>query len=178
MSFGFSLSDFALCAQLCHNIYRALKEAPRECEAFALEILHLHNLLKVLAADIANVSAKPNGLVDLAKRQPNLSLYGAQCIELLIADIAGYSDSWSQLHRFHEHDSFRVPRASALEGFEFAVTALSTLKQRLSQAKFSRKIPRLRQDVANILSKLSAENVQIVRYDPRAIDRRRLHSHS
>lgn len=166
MSFGFSISDFALCAQICHGIYRAMKEAPRECEAFARELLHLHSLLQALSNDIEHVSEQPDGLAALAGRRPMLSEHGSRCIELLVADIADHENllkasgwralPWTDL-KVAEPFSFRF-EASA---FYFES---STLRQRFSQAKFVRQIPRLREAVASIISKLTFENVILIRY--------------
>jgi hypothetical protein len=180
MSFGFSISDFALCAQICHGIYRALKEAPRECEAFAEEVLHLHSLLQALSHDIEHISEQPDGVAALAGRRPMLSEHGSRCIELLVADIAVHKNllkasgwrvlSWTDL-MVAEPFAFRF-EASA---FYFEASAFyfeaSALRQRFSQAKFVRQIPHLREAVANIVSKLTFKNVILIRY--RAYQRHR-----
>ena len=173
MSFGFSISDFALCAQICHGIYRALKEAPRECEAFAEEVLHLHSLLQALSHDIEHISEQPDGVAALAGRRPMLSEHGSRCIELLVADIAVHKNllkasgwrvlSWTDL-------MVAEPFAFRFEASAFYFEA-SALRQRFSQAKFVRQIPHLREAVANIVSKLTFKNVILIRY--RAYQRHR-----
>jgi hypothetical protein len=161
MSFGFSISDFALCAQICHGIYRALKEAPRECEAFAQEALHLHSLLQALSPDIEHVSEQPDGVAALAGRRPMLSEHGSMCIELLVADIAGQKDFFKANVRVSNKLSWN----DLMVGHPFAFhLKASVLRQRFSQAKFARKIPRLREAVARIVSKLTLENVFLMRY--------------
>lgn len=158
MSFGFSISDFALCAQVCHGIYSALKEAPRECEIFAQEVLHLHSLLQALSSDIEQDSPRPDGLAALAGRHPMLSLHGSRCIELLVADIAGQKDFLTSGWKYND------PTVAAFFAFGFET---SGLKRRFSQAKFLRKIPRLREAVASIVRELTCENVIFIRYENR-----------
>lgn len=159
MSFGFSISDFALCAQICHGIYSALKEAPRECEIFAQEVLHLHSLLQALSSDIEQVSPQPDGLAPLAGRYPMLNVHKNRCMELLVADIAGQKDFLKSDWRYDD------PTVAAY----FATgKEASALKRRFSQAKFVRKIPRLREAVASIVRKLTFENVIVIRYENRS----------
>ena len=151
MSFGFSISDFALCANVTHQIWRALKDAPRECQTFAAEVAHLYSVLNALSDDIESLSQQPNGQASLAKVEPKLSEYGSRCIELLLVDIAGdpKAHSWENNPNFFDH---------LWNGNENP-----NLKQRFSQTKFARKIPRLREAVASIMNKLIAENVMVVR---------------
>ncbi len=164
MSFGFSISDFALCAQICYGIYRALKEAPRECEAFAQEVLHLHSLLQALSYDIEHVSEQPDGVAALAGRRPILSNHGSMCMELLVADIAGQKD-FLQAGDWRDRQSWTGPAVARYFAFGFST---SGLRQRFSQAKFVRKIPRLREALASIVRKLTFENVIFIRYDNRS----------
>lgn len=160
MSFGFSISDFALCAQICQGIYRALKEAPRECETFAQEVLHLHSLLQALSNDIEHVSEQPDGLAALAGRRSVLSEHGSRCIRLLVADIAGQEEF---LNANGWVDKLSWNHLVVAQPFTFYLEA-SELRRRFSQAKFARKIPRLREAVARIVSKLTLENVFLMRY--------------
>ncbi len=160
MSFGFSISDFALCAQICHGIYHALKEAPGECTIFAQEVLHLHNLLQALSKDIEYVSKEPDGLAALAGRRPMLSEHGSRCIELLVAEIAGWNHFLTKDWR---NKSFWVE--IPLSDFSFKT---SGLRRRFSQVKFARKIPHLREAVARIVRCLTFENVISIRYEERS----------
>ncbi|KAL8830178.1 MAG: hypothetical protein Q9191_001574 [Dirinaria sp. TL-2023a] len=70
-----------------YSIYRALKDAPKECEILAEEILHLNSVLKRLRDDIEAVgtesTAKP------PDERHGLGEHGARCLELLLADIGG-----------------------------------------------------------------------------------------
>jgi len=163
MSFGFSISDFALCAQVCHGIYRALKEASRECEAFAQEVLHLHSLLQALSNDIEHVSEQPDGLAALAGRRSMLSEHGSRCIELLVADIAGQKDFLKASDQIDSPKYLSRTDVMAMEYFLFRSERFG-LRQRFSQAKFARNIPRLREAVASIVSKLTLEIVILSRY--------------
>ena len=168
MSFGFSISDFALCATFTYRIYRALKDAPKECEIFAQEVLHLHSVLKTLADDIASVSEQSGGCASLANRLPGLSESGSRCIELLLADIAGQKDLSITSDLRHDVSWFTAvsPDDSWCNSHYTSFTQPS-LRKRFSQAKFARRIPHLREAVANIVSKLTAESVLIIRYDLR-----------
>ncbi len=160
MSFGFSISDFALCAQICHGIYCALKEAPRECETFAQEVLHLHSLLQALSNDIEYVSEQPDGLAALAGWRSVVVQHTSGCIRLLVADIAGHKEF---LNATNSVDELSWNRLVVAQPFT-AYLGASELRRRFSQAKFARKIPRLREAVARIVSKLTLENVFLMRY--------------
>lgn len=163
MSFGFSISDFAFCAQVCYDLYHALKEASRECEAFAQEILHLQSLLQALSNDMKHVSEQPDGLAALASRRSMLSEHGSRCIELLVADIAGQKDFLKASDQIDSYKYLSGTDATAMEYFIYRSERFA-LRQRFSQAKFARKIPRLREAVASIVSKLTLEIVILNRY--------------
>lgn len=155
MSFGFGVSDFALCVKVAHHIYHALKDASRECEAFAQEVLHLHSLLKTLTEDIRDIDEQldNDSALGLWDYHSALSEHGARCLQLLCEDIAG------EKLRSYDNRVFR-DQAYYLEGG----SPLETLRRRFSQVKFARKIPRLRRALAGVVSQLNAESVLVVRY--------------
>ena len=162
MSFGFGLSDFALCVKVALSVYDGLKNGPSECKSFADEIFHLYTVLKGLQDEIDSVCKdNPGTAAPLNYRQPRLSEDGLRCLELLLEDISGV-----------DHLAFPVSETSGLEfeegrlafilnraGHSDSSVSLSSLKKRFHQARFSRQIPRYREAVADIIRKLTAENV-------------------
>ena len=165
MSFGFSLSDFALCVKVAHSVYCALKDGPNECKTFAQEVLHLYGVLQGLRDEIEYICKdNPRTAAPLAHQQPGLSEHGLRCLELLLIDIASV-----------ENLPFRVSETRSLGFKEGHLTFIpnrdgsdlcsnfSSLKERFRQARFSRKIPHYREAVAGIISRLTAESVLLVR---------------
>ena len=77
MSFGFGIPDIAACIDISYTIYRVLKDAPRECELFASEILHLGSVLEKLCDDVDDSITENTTIVEsLSKRQPALGEHG------------------------------------------------------------------------------------------------------
>ena len=156
MSFGFSITDILACIDISYTIYRALKDAPRECQIFASEILQLYSVLKRLCDDINYITEDPAIVTSLSKRQSALDEHGAQCLLFLLADIA---DEEGVLL----NEGKRTVGAWR-ESSVFNCSGLyDRLRYRFRQAKFVRKIPRLREAVAGIVSRLTAESVFIMR---------------
>lgn len=189
MSFGFSVSDFALCAQAAYNIYQGLKRAPETCHRFSLDILHLHHLLIDLRGEIdrKNSSVNSNGW---AQREPALSDHVLRCFMLLVIDIAGAQGALTgrpigrqDLWLPGRYDNPRRPEdieigrwlddcRRAGDTIRSHEQWIESLQKRFRQAIFARQIPRLRWDVADIVQKLTAEKVLMLGYVPSAHIRR------
>ena len=166
MSFGFSLSDFALCINLSNTVYRALRDAPGECEVFAQEVLHLEDLLRGLWDDIEDEIKDGDTFGLLTRRYPGLSEHGSRCLELLCADIVGEQALSLRNGPIPRQPHPIIPKNC--NGSIFGDLYLEA-KQRFSHAKFARKIPRLRMMVAGIVGKLTAETVLIMKYEPEGL---------
>ena len=161
MSFGFGIGDLAICIRVSYTVYRALKDAPKECEILAKEILHLQSLLKRLRDDIEAIGKDTRAI--LPDRQPGPSEHGARCLELLLADIGGIEYLPLSASGDASERLILTERLVLSKSYPY-----SDLRHRFSQAKFFRKIPRLRAAVADIVNKVTAENVLISRYDFKA----------
>ena len=82
MSFGFGISDFVLCGQLAYQPYTQFKEAAGDCQAFAKELLLLHQVIVKIKALI--------GYGELAEAdQATLGLYLDIGKDVLFVQIAG-----------------------------------------------------------------------------------------
>lgn len=173
MSFGFGLSDFALCTKVAFSVYDGLKNGPSECKSFADEIFHLYTVLKGLQDEIEAVCKDDARLAldfftpPLAHRQPGLTEHGLRCLELLLVDIRGVENlpfpvsEKSSLGFEKGRLAFTLNRGSYRDSSDFLT--LSSLEKRFYQARFSRQIPRYREAVADIINKLTAENVLLIR---------------
>jgi len=108
MSFGFSVGDVFVCAKIALSAYNALKEAPREFEGLALEVLSLNQTLRALAEE----ASSPNSIVLLAspQRQESLRVLLDNCskgltqLELLVTKYPSLGTN--QKTSFLEHVKF------------------------------------------------------------------------
>lgn len=89
MSFGFSISDVALCARGVYNFYQCLKSAPGSCQAFAIDVLHLHHLLRELHRGLDSEWLDTVNHTLFERETDVLSHHVMQCVELLLHDIGG-----------------------------------------------------------------------------------------
>ena len=172
MSFGFGLSDFALCARVAYDIYQALKQAPETCHLFSLEILHLYDILTSLHGDLRRELTTEQWLQPslLAQEKSVLSQYGTRCLKLLLEDIGGCAGfagncDWREYPwRLHGYVEDYVSTHDRCHGNDDRSQLIGHLRERFRQAKFARKIPKYPEAVAGIVGKLTSEKVIVLGY--------------
>ncbi len=166
MSFGFSISDFTTCAQVVWEVYDALKTGPAECQTFAKEVLHFHQILVEVGESLRDKNCRlksidNQALWQLCRDSENLcslimdSHPSMTCLK--------YCD-WLQSNRLSRMtlDAKYIDRHFALT--ETLSTTSLGIRQRIRTANFAKKIPKLQRAIAAHVEKLTAFNVLLIQY--------------
>ena len=163
MSFGFGISDFVCCAQLAYHLYTEFKEAAGECQAFAKELLLLHQVILNLEALIG----RGNYVLEEVD-QATLDLYLDMCVDILFVQIAGDDKPLDGMLR-HEmlpsrsgNPEFQYRKAAVL-GNDRGSCAWVWSVRRNSKRKFAKKIPKIRAAISTIIEKLTSFQVLKIR---------------
>lgn len=168
MSFGFGISDFVCCGQIAYQLYTEFKEAAGDCQAFAQELLLLHQVILKIEALI-----RYDKLTEAD--QASLDLYLDMCKDVLFVQIAGVDR-----HQLKENLTYGQrmvsgsPRNSELlycnPSIESNVRNVRnfrywtfSLRRRFEERNFAQKIPKLRAAISAVTEKLTSFQVLMIR---------------
>ena len=172
MSFGFGISDFVCCGQLAYQLYTEFKEAAGDCQAFAQELLLLHQVILKIEALI--------GYGELAEAdQATLGVYLDMCKDVLFVQIAG--DNKPLLTENMTYGQKMVLGSPRNPNFPCKNTSInanvrifrdwtSSLRQKLEERSFAQKIPKFRAAISAVTEKLTSFQVLMIRYSIAARD--------
>ena len=164
MNFGFGISDFVLCGQLAYQLYTQFKEAAGDCQAFAQELLLLHQVI-----------LKTEALIGYGKLteadQATLGLYVEMCKDVLFVQIAGVDGNYLNRNvTYGQRMGLGSPRNSELpygnlsldSNARFRDWALSQ-RRKLQERNFAQKIPKFRAAISAVTEKLTSFQVVMIR---------------
>ena len=180
MSFGFSISDFVICAQWAWYIYDALETGPAECQAFAKEVLFLHQILAKVHESLRDTNrylSSEEGDA-LQRHIMNFEEFYSSITDSKFEDFFGGSEQQSlYMQRTPVHSQlFSSEALSLLKDTESARTwaetennirllGISKIRERIRAARFAKKIPKLQRSVTAQIEKLTAFNVLLIQYN-------------
>ena len=167
MSFGFSISDFVFCGQLAYELYTEFKEAAGECQAFAKELLLLHQVILKTEALIGRGNHELEE-VD----QATLGLHIDMCKDILFVQLAGeHGHPWDGMpwhrHRLVSNGSGNLefrhgkPSINVVDRTLHDWTCL--VRQKFEERNFAKKIPKIRAAISTVIEKLTSFQVLMVR---------------
>ena len=167
MSFGFGISDFVCCGQLAYQLYIELKDAAGECQAFAKELLLLHQVILKIEALII----RAGNVLDDAE-QATLGLCVDMCKDILFVQLAGVSSTFVDSDRGH---GGRPTLSTGGELKPQLVTSqmdyddnswppklthlIYRVRQRFRERSFAGRIPKLRSAITTVTEKLTSFQV-------------------
>ena len=170
MSFGFGISDFILCGELAYQLYIELKNAPGECQAFAKELLLLHQIIQKTEALII----RANDSLDDAD-QATLDLCVDMCKDILLVQMAGVNTTFIDLDRIHGERSTlsigaELKRQLAIYQINYYGTSLPPkskhllylVRQRFRERSFAKRIPKVRSAISTVTEKLTSFQVLVI----------------
>ena len=169
MSFGFSVSDIVGCARLAYHLYNEFRQAPRECQEFARELLLFHEVLLKTKSAIEPTTDFEGSRFPSDSDKATLQAQLDGCKELLFVQIIGMSEvpeRWEQLEivpndpRFVRSVLFRQAFTTFTTGD--GSTFLKYWRRKLDERKFALKIPSLQRAISSRIEKLTAFNVLLV----------------
>ena len=157
MSFGFSVSDFALLAKLAWQLYGALKDGLAECQAFSREVLSFHQVLEKVTSNLEAQSHHLNSV-----EQATLNQYAMECNELLCSKI--FSDvSLQSMYEYPDiYDPDPMDHPRGWRGRRINFSHMCEIKGKVRSANLARKIPKLQRAITAQVEKLTAYNVLLV----------------
>ena len=169
MSFGFSISDFVCCGQLAYQLYIELKHAPGDCQAFANELLLLHQVILKTEAVILRAGYE----LEDAERA-TLGLCVDMCKDILFVQIAGADHTLTKFKRSHEersmlsicedvklqlvtsradYDNITLPKLTHL---------IRLVHRRFAERSFAKRIPKIRSAISPVIEKLMSFQVLVI----------------
>lgn len=160
MSFSFGISDFIVCGELAYELYIELKRAPGECQAFAKELLLLHQI--ILKTETSVIRA--HGRLDSADRA-TLGLCVDSCKDIMLVQMAGVDTTFIDFDRGLGETSQIVRHRGIL-----SVTALPPktddlmcrVRARFEQRSFAKTIPFIRSAISAVIEKLTSFQVLLI----------------
>ena len=177
MSFGFSVSDFVFCGQLAYQLYTEFKEAAGECQAFAKELLLLHQVMLKTGALIG----RGGNVLDEAE-QATLDLCLDMCKEILFVQIAdgdnftldgnlmGYgqrmllSDPLDGKMSYGQRLVLNRPNFPFINGYDRTLLDwICSVRRKFEERKFAKKIPKIRTAISTVTEKLTSFQVLMIR---------------
>ena len=170
MSFGFGISDFICCGQLAYQLYIELKDAAGECQAFAKELLLLHQVILKTEALIIRTS----GVLDDAE-QATLDLCIDMCKDILFVQVAGVDSTFVDFDRGYGER----PTLSTVGGLkpqlvisqmDYDDTTLPPkltnliyrVRQRFRERIFARRIPKIQSAISTVTEKLTSFQILVI----------------
>ncbi len=170
------MSDIAICARAAYKIYKVLEEAPGACADFRKEILWLYKLLNRVRITVEEMDfgqpemrqpVRAVELVDVDKE--TLRALIKDCKKFLVLDVienafpkpVGAGNPTTCLDGGnHEMDEFT-------QLFDEGEAFRQNIGRSIRQAKFYRKIPKLRARMQDCIARLTSFSIQIIQYvDP------------
>ena len=165
MSFGFSISDFICCGQIAYELYTEFKEAAGECQAFAKELLLLH---QVILKTEALIGRGNHGLEEVD--QATLGLHIDMCKDILFVQLAGeHGNPWDGMpcHRPLSSGSgnleFRHGKPSDYAVDRTLHEWTCSVRRKFEERNFAKKIPKIRAAISTVIEKLTSFQVLMVR---------------
>ncbi len=174
MSFGFSVSDFICCGQLVYQLYTEFRQAAGECQAFAKELLLLHQVILKTEALIG----RGNHVLDEAE-SATLDVCLDRCKDILfvqIADgdsfplaglavrLAGRLSYGQRLVLIRpENPNFQHGKLS-MNGYDRTLPAwICSVRQKFEERNFAKKIPKIRAAISTVIEQLTSFQVLMIR---------------
>ena len=158
MSFGFGISDFICCGQLAYQLYTEFQNAAGDCQAFAKELLLLHQIILRTEALIRPASY----VIDEADRA-TLGLCLDMCKDILFVQIAGGdSASWDEKMNYGQRlvlGSHGGPNISMNWHDPSWRNWIRSVRRKFEERNFAKKIPRIRAAISKVIEKLTSFQV-------------------
>ena len=160
MSFGFSVSDIALCAHLAYKLYDEFMQAPGACREFARDLLLFHQVLlktqSTIECEISNLNHSDQAALKACLDSCKELLYEQICASKVPSSL----DVGRYVRDFESQCTLLDPLVHPDYSGEIRFFQGCRLKWR--ERKFALRIPKLQRAISLHIEKLTALNVLLI----------------